>query len=242
MPFWESQQSLNVFQWIARTGVTFVWLFLMTKIMGQREVGRLTLFDFIIAITIGTVAASSLSNSRTSLLSSLINVGFLAVLDIVLAIIALKNAKVRRIVQGEPMVLIQNGKLLEDSMRKSRMNLDDLLMGLRQKKISNLSDVEFAILEPNGKISVIPRSQSRAVRPKDLKINTGYEGLPVIVIEDGNILEDNLKENNLDKNWLKNQLKQQGIDNVEEVLVGMLDTQGRLYISKKGQKNEDIVH
>ncbi len=148
----------------------------------------------------------------------------------------LKNPKFGRIIQGEPIVLIKNGKILEDTMRKVRINLDDLLMGLRRNKLPNLSDVEFAILEPNGKISVIPKSQARPVRPQDLKIDTQYEGLPVMVIEDGNILEDNLEENNLDSKWLEKELKRQGIHDVNEVFAATLDTQGRLFVSKKLDK------
>lgn len=236
MPFWESQQTLTVFQWAARGVVTFFWLLFMAKLMGQRQVGRLTLFDFVISIIIGTVAAGSLTNSRTALITSLIGVTTLAVLDISLSYLILKNPKFGRIIQGEPIVLIKNGKILEDTMRKVRINLDDLLMGLRRNKLPNLSDVEFAILEPNGKISVIPKSQARPVRPQDLKIDTQYEGLPVMVIEDGNILEDNLEENNLDSKWLEKELKKQGIHDVNEVFAATLDTQGRLFVSKKLDK------
>jgi uncharacterized membrane protein YcaP (DUF421 family) len=96
-----------------------------------------------------------------------------------------------------------------------------------------LADTEFAVLEPNGKISVIPKSQARAVKPKDLNINTKYEGYPVMIIEDGNILEDNLKENSLDKEWLYEELKKHDLDNEQNVLAAMLDTQGRFFISKK---------
>ncbi|ADL12497.1 YetF domain-containing protein [Acetohalobium arabaticum] len=242
MPFWESQQVLTAYQWIFRAVVVFTWLFVMTKLMGQREIGRLTLFDFVIAITIGSVSAGSLGNSQTDLNGVLLTTGTLALLNIIIAVLALKSLTFRRIVQGEPLVLIQNGKLLEDTMRKARINVDDLLMGLRRNKVPNLSDVEFAVLEPNGKISVIPKSQSRNVKPKDLNIDTNYEGFPTVVIEDGNILKDNLQENNLDVDWLKGELENQGVEDKDKVLAAMLDTQGRLYISKKNQKNEELIH
>jgi len=231
--FWKSQESLIYYQWIARAIVMFFWLVLMTKIMGQRQIGRLTLLDFIIGITIGSITAGSLNNSRSSLVSVLLTIGTLTGIDVFLTYISLKNAKFRRIFQGEPKILIKNGKLLEDTMRKAKINLDDLLMELRLKKLANLADTEFAILEPNGKISVMPKSQARAVRPSDLNIDTQYEGYPVMIIEDGNILEDNLAENNLDKAWLNDELQKQGIYNESIVLAAMLDTQGRLFISKK---------
>lgn len=205
----------------------------MTKITGQRQIGRLTLLDFIISITIGSIAAGTLNNSRTNLLIAMLTIATLTIIDLLLNYISLKYSKIRRIFQGEPIILIKNGELLEDTMRKAKINLDDLLMELRLKKLPNLADTEFAVLEPNGKISVIPKSQARGVKTKDLNINTRYEGYPIIIIEDGNILEDNLKENNLDKDWVYEELKKQGIDNEQQVLAAMLDTEGRFFISKK---------
>ncbi|MEW6624894.1 MAG: DUF421 domain-containing protein [Bacillota bacterium] len=233
MPFWENQESLSVLQWILRGIVMFWWLLLMTKLMGQRQIGRLNVFDFIVAFTIGGTAAGVLNNSRNGLIGALTTIATLAALDIIVAFLALKNAKFRRIVQDEPLVLIQNGRIIENMLRKARFNLDDLLLELRLKNIPNLHDVEFAILESNGKLSIIPKSQSRAVKPSDLNISTKYEGMPTLLIEDGNIIEDNLNKSNLDKSWLINQLQLQGVNDPKTVFAAMLDTRGRLYISKK---------
>lgn len=230
--FWKSQENLLYYQWIARALVMFFWLILMTKITGQRQIGRLTLLDFIISITIGSITAGSLNNSRSNLISVMLTIATLTAVDVLLNYISLKNAKIRRIFHGEPIILIKNGKLLEDTMRKAKMNVDDLLMELRLKKLPDLADTEFAVLEPNGKISVIPKSQARAVKPKDLNISTKYEGYPIMLIEDGNVLEDNLKENNLDKEWLYKELKRHGLDNEQNVLAAMLDTQGRFFVSR----------
>ncbi|MDO9535052.1 MAG: DUF421 domain-containing protein [Bacillota bacterium] len=239
MPFWESQESLTVLQWMLRTAVMFWWLLFMTKLMGQRQIGRLTVFDFIVAFTVGGIAAGVLNNTRNGLVGAITTIGTLAALDIAVSFLALKNAKIRRILQDEPLVLIQNGRLIEDMMRKARFNLDDLLLELRQNNIANLHDVEFAILESNGKLSVIPKSQARPLQPSDLQIPTNYEGMPTVLIEDGNIIEDNLRRINLDKTWLLDQLRQRNIDNPGSVLVAMLDTLGKLYISKK---NERFIH
>ena len=233
MPFWESQQSLTYIEWILRATVAFFWLLLVTKLIGQREIGRLTLFDFIVAITIGSVLAASLSSSTSSLTNALLTISVIGILDIVLAFTSLKYSKFRRLVQEEPIVLIKDGQILKDTLRKTRITLDDLLMELRQKNFPNLSDIEFAILEQNGKVSVIPKSQARPVRPQDLKLPTQYEGLPSILIEDGNIVEDNLNENNLSKEWLLNKLKELGIENEKSVFTAMLDTTGRFYVSGK---------
>lgn len=215
----------------------FLWLFVITKLMGQREMAQLNLFDFIVSITIGGLVSGPLFNPRAGLKGALINVGLLGTLDIVLAYLSLKNPKLRRIVQEEPIVLVQNGKILEDMMGKTRFNLDDLLAELRLKNIPNISDVEFAILESNGKLSIIPKSQARPLTPRDLRLSTEYEGMPTVLIEDGNIVEDNLRDNHLTKEWLYHELKAQGINDVTNVMAAILDTKGTLFVSRKKSDN-----
>ena len=236
MPFWESQANLVALQWMMRAIIIFLWLLLITKLMGQREIGSLSMFDFVIAIVIGSVAAAPLASSSDDLLGPLISIGTLGALDIVIAFIALKNAKIRRIVQEEPLVIVQNGKILEDTMRSARFNLDDLLTELRLNSIPDISDVEFAILESNGRLSIIPKSQARPVTPKDFQITTPYEGLPTVLIEDGNVIEDNLRENQLSRSWLIEQLNKLDIQSENDVFAAILNTQGQLYVSKKNKR------
>ncbi len=238
MPFWESQANLSVLQWIIRAVVIYLWLHFVTKLMGQREIGSLNVFDFIVVITIGSIAAAPLASSTDDVIGPFVSIGTLGVLNILIAYLSLKNAKFRRVVQDEPIVLVQNGQILEDTMRSTRFNLDDLLTEIRKNNIPNLADVEFAILESNGRVSVIPKSQARPVTPQDLQLPTPYEGMPSVLIEDGNIIEDNLRENQLSKNWLLEQLQNLGIKSENEVFAALLDTQGRLYVSKKNQTNE----
>lgn len=233
MPFWEGQASLTILQWSLRAVTVIGWLLLVTKLMGQREIARLNLFDFVVAIAIGSIAAQPLATPRDDLLGPLVSIGVLGLTNIVLAYLALKNAKFRRIVQDEPLVLIQNGKILYQMMKKARLNLDDLLAELRLKNVPNLHDVEFAILEQNGQLSVIPKSQARPVTPQDLNVPTEYEGMPTVVLEDGNIIEDNLRRIGLDKDWLLEQLPRHGVPDPKAVAVAMVDTRGRLYVSAR---------
>ncbi|MTI85910.1 MAG: DUF421 domain-containing protein [Firmicutes bacterium] len=238
MPFWEPQQTLTVVQWLARVAVIYCFLLLLTKLMGQREIGRLTLFDFIISIIIGSTAAGALSSSTSSLVGVMITVGALAGFQIVLSTLSLKFSRLRRVVEEEPIILVQNGKLLEQAMRKTRINLDDLMSQLRLKGYFFLGQVEFAVLEPDGKISVMPKSQNRAVTPQDLGLPTKYEGYPTMLIEDGNIINENLERNNLSEKWLYEQLKNFNISSPRDVLAAMLDTQGRFYYSLKNSASE----
>ncbi|MCF8011031.1 MAG: DUF421 domain-containing protein [Clostridiales bacterium] len=233
MSFWESQESLTVLQWFLRAVVIYFYMLLLTKLMGQREIGQLRLFDFIIAVTVGSILGGVLSSSNNSLTGPFVTLTTLAATQIFLSYIALNFSRIRRVIAEEPIILIQNGQLLEQAMKKTKINLDTLMSQLRQKNFFNPGNVEFAVLEPNGKLSVIPKSQSRPVTPADLSITTKYEGYPVMLIEDGNIIQDNLNRNNLSESWLMEQLKKFNIQSPDELLVAMLDTTGNLYFSPK---------
>ena len=240
MPFWDAQQDLTMLQWFLRAFVIYFYLLILTKIMGQREIGQLTLFDFIVSIVIGSVAAGTLNSSRNGLAGIIVTVGALSAFQIILSLVSLKFSKTRRVIEDEPIVLIQNGKLLENSMKKTRYNLDDLLSQLRQKGYFYLHQVEFAVLEPSGKISVLPKSQYRPATPADLNVTTQYEGYPNILIEDGNIIQENLKLINLSEEWLLEELQKKNIPSPRDVLVAMLDTTGKLYLSLKNNASERI--
>jgi len=225
-------------QWLARVAIIYFYLLVLAKLMGQREIGRLTLFDFIISIIIGSTAAGALNSSTSSLNGVMITVGALAGFQIFLSLISLKFSRFRRVIEDEPIILVQNGKLLENAMKKTRINLDDLMSQIRLKGYFFLGQIEFAILEPDGKISVLPKSQNRAVTPQDLGLSTKYEGYPTMLIEDGNIIIENLQRNNLSEKWLYEQLQNFKISSPKDVLAAMLDTQGRFYYSLKNAASE----
>lgn len=233
MHFWQAQESLSAFQWVLRGLVMFFWLLIVTKLMGQRQVARMTLFDFIASITMGGLLSGPLFLPEVALKGALINITLLGLLNLALSYLSLKNAKLRRVVQDEPIVLVQNGQLLEKMMSKTRFNLDDLMTQLRLKNVTDISDVEFAILESSGELSVILKSQARPVTPADLRLDTDYEGMPTVLVEDGNIIEDNLQRHNLSAAWLLVQLENQGVQDVNTVMAAILDTKGRLFVSKK---------
>ncbi len=233
MNFWQGQPTLTVIGWILRAVVTVMWLMLISKLMGQREVGSMNMFDFVVAITIGSVASSHLVDSEVPMMGSLISIAAIGAVDIVLAFLSLKHSRLRRVVQDESIMLIENGQIRYDMLAKTMYNLDDLLAGLRLKNYPNIHDVEFAFLEPNGQLSVIPKSQARPVTPADLGLATEYEGRPVVLIEDGNILAGNLKDIGLTKKWLFDELAKQGIHDPQDLAAVILDTKGRLYIGRK---------
>jgi uncharacterized membrane protein YcaP (DUF421 family) len=178
--------------WILRALVAYGWLLLIARLMGRRQIGELSFVDQIVGITIGSIFAGTLSNPKLPIMNPIRTTGTIAILHIILTYFALSSKTVRETILPGPLVLIENGHILEDNLKRARFNLDNLLSELRLKNLPNLRDVEFAILESNGKLSVIPKSQARPVTPADLGATTSYEGLSAVVVKDGSIVDENL--------------------------------------------------
>lgn len=216
-----------------RTAFLYLAVLLAIRIMGKREVGQLSAFDLVVAIMIAELAAMSMENIDMPLHEGLIPIFTLVALEILLSFISLKSHTLRGIVDGYPSILIANGKILEKEMRKQRYNVSDLLGQLREKDVPNIADVQYAVLETSGELSVILKPEKRPVTPQDLGIPTKYEGMPTPLIFDGHIHFKNLHGLHLDEKWLLNEIKKQGIMRIQDVLYASLDTNGQLYLSEK---------
>jgi len=221
-----------LFEQIYRTVFVYFLVLVIIRMMGKREIGQLSPFDFVVAIIIAELAAIPMEVTDIPVWHSILPLVTLGLLEVIMSYATLFSRTLRGIVCGHPQVIIKNSRLLRDEMRKARYNLDDLLGQLREKGIMDIDDVEFAVLETSGKLSVILKSQHRPVTPADLGISTPYEGLPVVLVMDGVVMIDNLKENNLDEKWLYEKLKEQGLS-PREVLLATLRTDGRLFVNKK---------
>ena len=205
---------------------------ILTRLMGRKLLSQMTYFDFVTAITIGTIGATFITVEVQGFIILLSPV-ILSLLVILTGYITLKSVPARKILEGEPLVLIQNGKILENNLKNVRYNIDDLMMLLREKKVFNMDEVEFAILEPNGKLSVQKKSQYLPVSAKDLNISTKYKGISSEMIRDGEIVHQNIEQNNLSYEWLYNQLQNNDIENIDDVFLATLSTEGTLYVDLK---------
>ena len=165
--------------------------------------------------------------------------------EIAVSYVTLKSESLRILLTGTPSIIIRGGEIIESEMRRVRYNLGDLMLQLRLKGVSNIADVEVAILETNGELSVILKSQYRPVVPADIEVETEHEGLPLTLIVDGAVNRFNLKQAGLDNAWLAAQLDERGIDSVTDVLLASLDTVGRLFVQRKNRsrrkKRADIL-
>lgn len=220
----------------ARTLILFSIVVITMRIMGKRQIGELQPFELAVAILISELAAVPMQDTGIPLVNGIIPILTLLITQMSLSFISLKSTKARGIICGRPSILISNGKIQEKELRKEMYTLNDLLEQLRINNIPNIADVEFAILETNGQLSVIPKSQKRPVIAEDLNIPTNYEGLPIDLIVDGAINEENLIKFNLSHEWLKEQFNKLGVDNLKEVLFASLDSQGKIYWQLKSSE------
>jgi uncharacterized membrane protein YcaP (DUF421 family) len=222
---------------VARTLILYLIVVVIMRIMGKRQIGQLQPFELVIAIMISELASVPMQNTGIPLVNGIIPILTLLIAQLTLSFIGIKSTKARAIICGRPTVLVENGKIKESHLRKEMYTINDLLEQLRIKNIPNIADVEFAILETNGQLSIIPKSQKRPISPQDLNISTQYEGLPLDLIIDGNINYDNLRISGLDSNWLMQELSKFGIHNIKDVLFASLDSEGNLYyqVKEKGR-------
>ncbi len=217
---------------ILRSIFAYFFLMIVIRTLGRKTISQMTFFDFAFAITLGTLAANVATGANADSLTATIVVLTFASLSFVLGYSHIKSFSLRKLINSEPITLIQNGEIVKDNMQKSRVTLNDLTTMLRKKNVFNIADVEFALLENDGILSVQPKSQKQPLTPSDMNIPTSYKGLTKDIIIDGNIMQENLKDANLDEHWLMNQLKEKGITHVKDVFFAALDTSGSLYVSK----------
>lgn len=221
---------MNVIHFILRSSLAFLVLLALTRLMGKKHISQLTFFDYITGISIGSIAAVVSIDKSVNIVDGLVGLAVWAGLTILLGYISLAPGPVRKIIDGEPTVVIQNGRILERNMKRMYYNMDDLLMQLRNEGVFEVGEVEFAIMEPNGKLSVLKKSQYEEVTPKDLHLDTSYKGVPSELVVDGQVLEQNLVQNNLTREWLEDQLRRRGIGDTKNVVLALLHTDGSLYV------------
>lgn len=216
---------------LIRSVIAFITLFILTRSLGKQQISQLTFFEYATGITIGSIAAELSVNLAAKGLVAWVGLVTWTGLTFVVQWLAISNRGLAKALEGDPVVLIQNGKIFHKNLRLLRHRLDDLLLQLRQKNVFDISEVEFAVMEPNGQLSVLKKSQHQPVTPQDLGISTEYEGLPTELIVDGELIRENLRQVNLDDAWLREELRRRGIGSPREVLLAVLNTKGELYVS-----------
>jgi uncharacterized membrane protein YcaP (DUF421 family) len=217
----------------------YVLALVLSRIMGQKFIAQMTFFDFIVAVTMGSLVANVIMGTKSTTLNATVGIIVISAMAVLTAYLHIKSLTARKLVNSEPSILIHNGTIVEENMKKARMNINELMMKLREKNSFNLADVEFAIMETDGQISVMPKSDKQPLTPSDMNIKVKSTGLTKDIIIDGNIMEENLKDAGLDRKWLDLELQNQNIKDASEVFYAGVDGSGKLFISKKSNGSEE---
>lgn len=215
-----------------RAIILYIVVLIVMRLMGKREIGQLQPFELAISIMIADLASVPMTELGIPITNGIIPILGLLVMHMIISILNMKSINMRKIMSGQPSLLIYRGKIDEKILRKERITINELQERLRGDNIFNLSDVEYAILETNGEVTVIQKPEKRNLMPEDLNIIPEYEGIPYDLVVDGKIMEDNLKAIGKDKIWLEKQLKKFDVT-PDNTLIATIDGKGEIFCQKK---------
>ncbi|PJI09747.1 MULTISPECIES: DUF421 domain-containing protein [Clostridium] len=221
---------LNIF---FRSLISYFVLLIFTRIMGKKQLSQLTYFDYIVGITIGSIAAAASVDKHINVFESCFSIIIWSLLTLTISEIALKSAKLRLWLDSEPLIIINNGKVIYKNMKKAKYNIGDLLMQLRNKDIFYITDVEIAVLEPDGKLSVLKKAEKTSITAEDMNIKKPKVGMMVDIVLNGNILSNHLKQIQKNKDWVIAKLKERNISNIKDVIYAGIQADEQLYIVTK---------
>jgi len=228
--------KVDFWEMILRTTFAFIVLLILARFMGKKQISQLTFFHYVTGITIGSIAADIAGESRTPFLDGIISMIWWAVLTMLMSYIAFKSKKARILLDDQPTIVVYEGKIVEASLKKTRLHLNDLSMMLREQSIFSIKDVHYALLETNGELSVLKKTEQQSATKKDVNATIQVpKYLPTEVIAEGKISTRNLTELNLTEEWMHEQLKKQGIGKVENVFFAEVQTDGSLHIDMKAE-------
>ena len=217
-----------------RSIVLYIIILIVMRLMGKREIGQLQPFELVIAIMIADLASIPMTEVGIPIQNGIIPILGLLVMHLIISVINMKSIRTREIICGKPTMLVYRGKINEKALRRERFTINELEERLRGNNINSLGDVEYAILETSGGLSVIPKPSKRNTIPEDFGIEPEYEGIPYDLVIDGVIMTENLKIIGRDKNWLKKEVSKFGI-NPKQALVVTLDGKGQIFCQKKSK-------
>ena len=207
--------------------LSVVSLFVIAKIMGHKQMAQLDFFDYITGITIGSIAAE-LATELEAPWKPLVAMIIYGLVALGLTILAHKFPKTRKYVNGTPTIVMDNGKLYRENMKKAKLELSEFMVLCRQEGYFNINDIETAVFEYNGRSTILPKSEKRPLTPEDMNITPEKAEICTEIIMDGRILHENLKRLGLDLTWLDKQLKKQKYDNAKEIYLGICDKNNNL--------------
>ncbi|WP_431800970.1 DUF421 domain-containing protein [Halobacillus andaensis] len=227
---------MAVYELIIRLAIAFFTLLLLTRILGRKELTQMTFFNFVSGIALGNLGVSLAINPSISIRNGLIGLILWSFFTISMGLLDIKSPRMRVALEGQPLILIKNGNIMEKELRRARLDIDELKALLREKNAFSVSEVDYAIFETSGKLSVLKKEYNQPVTKQEMNVMTipsAFSPVSTKVIADGRMNTANLHKLNLTKQWVEKQIKQAGIPSVSEVFYAELQKDGTLYIALK---------
>lgn len=232
----------ELFNVVIRGLLSLITLFLVTKLIGKKQVSQLSLFDYVIGISIGNFAAEMTINLESEELYGIIAVLLFGGIAYLVSVGTMKSIKLRRFFMGSPTILIEHGKILHDNFYKVKYDINDMLEQCRVNGYFDISEIDYAIVEANGELSILAKSEYLPVNRNDMKLKVSKNGLCANVIIDGKVMYNNLKKINKDEKWLNKELKLKGKD-ISDIILATVDINDKVvfYERNKGVVSLDVL-
>lgn len=228
---------MEILDVVIRALISLVTLFLVTKMLGKKQVSQLSLFDYVIGISIGNFAAEMTINVDSQFLNGIVAVIVFGLIAYLISIATMKSIVLRRYFMGIPTILIQHGKLVKANLKKVKFDINDLLEECRGNGYFDISEIEYAIMEANGKLSILPNGENKPITIKDMTLKPPKQGLCANVVIDGKVMHNTLKNLNKTEDWLLKELHNRG-KNIEDILLATYDVNEKLSIYENKLKDE----
>ena len=224
---------MDFFVLVIKSVFSLFALFILTSALGKKQINQLNMFDYVIGISIGNVVAEMTINKEVIFMDGIIVMAIYSFISIGVSLLTLKNLHIRKLICGSPNILIENGFINNKELKKVRIDINELLEEARLNGYFDITEIEYAIMETNGKISFLPKSKYNPVSRNDLDIKSPYKGLSLELVIDGEIILKNLKKINKSKKWLITRLNNMNFYNIDNVLLAIIDTDEKISVYEK---------
>ena len=211
-------------------------LIVTVRLLGKRQIGQMEPSEFVVTMLLANLATIPMEEPDVPVTHGLVPIALVIAAELLMAFAMLRSIRLRRLLCGKPVILIENGRIVEENLRRTHVNLDELTMHLREQEIFDLTEVKFAILETNGQLSTLLYAKDRPASAKDAGIKASETELPVTLISDGNLMRENMEIAKRDEAWVEKELQKRNCP-LSEVLLMTVDRTGRIYFVKKSEKS-----
>jgi len=223
-------ETINV---IIKGFMSLLFLFLVIKLLGKKQVSQLNVFDYVIGISLGNLAAEMTINGDISIVNGFLAMTIYGSCSLFVSFITNKSIIARRLISGVPIVLIEHGRISKEQLKKVKLDINDLLQDAREDGIFDISEVDYAIMEVSGKVTFLLKKENEPLTKKDMQINGNSNGLTANLVMDGNIMYNNLEAFGKDEKWLMNVIKEHGNYNIDDIFLLICNSDGEITIYEK---------